>query len=116
MAEHLLHSAEVSASFQQMSGKRMAEYMRVYIFFDACLRSVFFHEFPDSHSCKAASALIQEKNIFSIFVFQEYMPHMPAVFIYLVQGSLPDGNYPFLGSFPEYADYFHIEHYITLLQ
>src|ERR1041384_6095146 len=103
MPQHFLHSAEVSATFYQMSCKRMTEGMRAYPFFNSANFQLVFDDIKNHHACKLGAPAVKKNKIFKTRFNRQMVAVRIYIYIQLFNSSATNRDYSFFISF---ADYF----------
>src|SRR6266478_6037985 len=74
MSQHFLYGPQVSAAFNQMCGKRMAESMWRNGFLNTCFLYKIFNNVKDHYPGEFASTLVEEKNILASMLYRNMNP------------------------------------------
>ena len=103
-SQHLLHRAEVSASFHQVGRKGMAKSMGRNIFGNACFSDEVFNDQENHHPGEPFAAAIEKQDIFFSGKRLLMRPHMAPVDGYVFRGAAAYGYQSFLVSLPDDPD------------
>ena len=104
MAEHLLHGAQVGATFDQVGGKGMAQGVRTDRFPDACLLRKAFYDIEHHNPCQLFAPAAQEYEIFLPFQDPDMDAHLPQVSPELLQGAVAHRHQPLLVALAYHGD------------
>lgn len=98
VTEHLLNSAKVGSTLEEMGSETMAECMRGYILANTRCFGELLHDIEDHHSRKSATSAIKEKDIFFAGLNVDGIPIFE-ISAYSLYGARRNGNNTLLGSF-----------------